>query len=223
MSTFKRARVLMLPTNEKASIKLGQNGLLVRNTLGYDAHFINQNLYFLSDEGIREGDWYIDETDEIRQSVTSDKDYWSRRKNDKKIIATTDESLFEQIMYYPDGSIIGGIESYKILPQPSDSFIQKYVEEYNKGNIITNVMVEYEDNGSEEWYGDDYNGEPYWNEKIELKINPKNNTITIRRVKDSWNREEVIELLKKSKTDFPLHRGIQLLDEEFNEWIEKNL
>lgn len=32
------------------------------------------------------------------------------------------------------------------------------------------VMVEYEDNGREEWYGDDYNGQPFWIEDIKPKL-----------------------------------------------------
>jgi len=58
-------------------------------------------------------------------------------------------------------------------------------------------LVEYVDNGEEDWIGDDYTGEPFWNEKIELKINSKDNTITIKKVKDCWNREEVIKLIEK--------------------------
>ena len=30
------------------------------------------------------------------------------------------------------------------MPQTPKSFIQKFIEEYNKGNVITEVMVEYE-------------------------------------------------------------------------------
>ena len=32
------------------------------------------------------------------------------------------------------------------------------------------LYVEVVDNGEEGWIGDDYNGEPFWNEKLELKI-----------------------------------------------------
>ena len=44
----------------------------------------------------------------------------------KKIIATTTDSSL-------------------VLPQPSKQFIQKYVEEYNKGREIKEVLVEYEE------------------------------------------------------------------------------
>ena len=42
---------------------------------------------------IKAGDWYIDDTDAIREAVVSDKDYWARRPNYRKIIAATDKSL----------------------------------------------------------------------------------------------------------------------------------
>ena len=59
--------------------------------------------------------------------------------------------------------------------------------------FITEVEVKYEDNGEEGWSGSNEDGEPIWNEKIELKVNP-NNTINIKLIKNSWNREEVTKL-----------------------------
>lgn len=97
-----------------------------------------QHLYFTSDEEIKEGDWYIDDCNGIRQSVTSDKEYWEVRKDYKKIIACTNNSL-------KFGEDVPGIITFKSLPQPSQQFIEKYIEEYNKGNIITEVLVEVEE------------------------------------------------------------------------------
>ena len=56
-------------------------------------------------------------------------------------------------------------------------------------------MVECVDNGEEDWLGNDIDGEPFWKPKWELKINPKDNTITIKKIKDNWNRDELIALL----------------------------
>ena len=101
----------------------------------------------------------------------------------REVLATTDESLN--------------------LPQPSQQFIQKYIEEYNRGNIITDVLVEYELISNEEYFLNTINPDenvPYFDEN--LKINSKDNTITIKKVKDNWNREEVDRLLDEqaSKT-----------------------
>lgn len=43
----------------------------------------------VDDSEIREGDWYIDDTKSIRQSITSDQSYWSKRKEYKKITHST--------------------------------------------------------------------------------------------------------------------------------------
>ena len=177
------------------------------------------NLYIISDDEIKEGDWVVYKNKMIYQnsygeigSVIGDEDFI--RKYCKKIIATTDESLN--------------------LPQPSDSFIKKYVEGYNKGNVITDVLVEYN------IYDDQCDGLScgicncnHTTEKLisELKINPKDNTITIKKVKDSYTREEHISNIKKFslelgskihcflKEDGTLSISIQ----DVNKWIEENL
>lgn len=56
-------------------------------------------------------------------------------------------------------------------------------------------------------------------EDIELlKVNPKDNTITIRKVKDSWTREEVEAIVEKA-----LFAKGAWYPEEIKEWIEENL
>ena len=54
-----------------------------------------QNIYITSDEEIKDGDWYIDDIDAVRKSITSDVKYWSVRKDYKKIILTTDQDLIK--------------------------------------------------------------------------------------------------------------------------------
>jgi hypothetical protein len=51
---------------------------------------INTDHYIIVDDSeIKEGDWYIDDTKSIRQSITSDQSYWSKRKEYKKITHST--------------------------------------------------------------------------------------------------------------------------------------
>lgn len=197
----KLAQVVMLSTNEKASLKLGQNRLLVNNTFGYDSHFTNQHLYILSDEEIKEGDWCygMDGIFQYKGKINL-----PDIELPKKITATTNKSII-----LPDR-----FPSFIYLPRPSQSFIEKFVEEYNKGNVITEVMVEYETKHAEcvrlrcECGGYDYD---------ELKINP-NNTINIINSKERWSREEVVELLYKH-TEYMLSGKKDTLDK----WIEENL
>ena len=235
-----KAKVVMLPTNEPSKI-----GNLVtiqnRNLAKVMKEGVNAkdttvkfwNIYIISDDEIKEGDYFLADN---RLNTTSNKGLpnWvlckcTKVKNSwvycneipdeghngdwcKKIIATTDESLN--------------------LPQPSKQFIQKFVEEYNKGNIITDVLVEYELISNEEYFGNTVNPDddvPYFDEK--LKINPKDDTITIKKVKDSYTREEHISNIKKFslelgskihcflKEDGTLSISIQ----DVNKWIEENL
>lgn len=67
----------MLLTNEKASLKLGQNGLLVNNTFGYDSH------QYLSDEEIKDGDMCINSFDNKiwrYKTIPCPLPYWGNKK-----------------------------------------------------------------------------------------------------------------------------------------------
>ena len=130
---LKKIPVVLLPTNQKANLILGKNTnkLAIGVPNKNDNLFVGCALYFLSDVEIKEGDWYyelhttVDNPKYLEQThqAGKDNDNWKRSTGYRmKIIATTDESLSEQIMYYPDGGIIGNKESYKSLPQPSQSF-----------------------------------------------------------------------------------------------------
>lgn len=172
-----------------------------------------QHLYILSDGEIKEGDWYIDDINTIRQSITSDKDYWAVRQDYKKIIATTNTSLYVPITQD---------KPFDELPQPSDSFIKKYIEEYNKGNIITKGLVEYE-------MGKSYSGNSGLEVKQWLKVD-SNNCITIKKVEpELYTREEVKILLQKSLL-FAFKEGnnhigsnLPFLRTTMDNWIKKNL
>lgn len=216
---LKKIPVVMLPTEKASSLFLGLTGRLKFDNKQLSTHpkIINQHLYFLSDEEIKEGDCIyniINNSIVINWGGHGSMEHW------KKIIATTDESLFEQIFYHPDGAIIGGIESYKLLPRPSQSFIERFMEKYNVGTPITHVMVEYE---SCEYEGDIFKGEKLHPISHKLKINPKDNTITIKPVKDSWTRKEHEKDLRDlAQLISNKHRfGDGVFD--VDKWIEQNL
>ena len=197
--SFKKVKVVMLSTNKKAKF----NDLVIHPIDGLLVQFkhqncteVAQNLYFLSDEEIKEGDWMFHNLD--KKPIQ-----WNEEETEtnpsvcgyKKIIATTDKSLKQEIFGLGETAMCS-------LPQPSTSFIEKFVEEYNKGNVITEVMVEYE----RVFKHNEFMEREFFDS---LKINSKDNTITIRKVKDNWNREEVLQLLRiaffrngGTKTDF---------------------
>lgn len=172
-------------------------------------HYEPQHLYFTSDEAIREDDLCLDiETNEILRASKMDTIPRNRGQINKKIIASTDTSLG--------------------LPQPSTAFIEKYISECNKGNIIERVMVEYlkihvgwEPDYSFEDEGIEGSKETY---QFIPKVS-KDNTITISKVKDNWNRNEVIEFTER------YNRMVQEKEIQLNaykaihnqNWINKNL
>jgi len=50
-------------------------------------------------------------------------------------------------------------------------------------------------------------------------VNPKDNTITIKRVKESWNREEVEKLIMK----YALEEHDVVISPALGEWLKQNL
>jgi len=61
-----------------------------------------------------------------------------------------------------------------------------------------------------------------------VKVNPKDNTITIKKLKDSWNREEVKKLMLIAHTNASGYVGCLNNNEKqrflsFSEVIEENL
>ena len=62
--------------------------------------------------------------------------------------------------------------------------------------------------------------------QAEIKLNVKSdNTISIRKIKDSWNREEVIKLLNKfgEHVAFEFFGINYFMIGELNKWIKENL
>jgi hypothetical protein len=66
--------------------ELGTIGISKNKMLGND-YWQPQRMVITSDETINFG-WYIDDIGQLRKSVTDDADYWSVRKEYKKVIAT---------------------------------------------------------------------------------------------------------------------------------------
>ena len=257
---FKKCKVVMLPTNEKAHYGDIILTPTYPRTLIIFQHQnctqVAQHFYITSDEEIKVGDWIYGNAfnDELKQVLSKEDEIWF--KNNKhcwnKIIATTDKSI--TIPGYNSFDEDDIVNCY--LPQPSQQFIEKYIEEYNKGNIIIDVLVEYEQdytnrNCSTCSLGTDGTCElnlekkccsstnnatkhgDYWiscldgeedSEIYKIKVTPKDSTITIKKLKDSWNREEVIEQMwsayKAANTIFEDESALRV---EFNNWIDQNL
>lgn len=195
-----KKKVVMLPTNVGSNLYLkitdGYQGLEYNP---YSERRLNtwhkpQHLYFVSEDKVNEGDWCVQMVSGTPTKVVKvNKSDLIHVEFYKKIISTTDRTLkTDYDGKSPITTYWGGVELHKI-PQ---EFIERFINDFNKGNVITEVNIEFEDRP---YYGD------------------------IDKPKDTWTRDEVIKLIKKSKEDFPLHRGIQLLDTDLDKWIEENI
>jgi hypothetical protein len=85
----------LLPTDKPSRLYKTANFLLLdskampNNTLETK----NQNIYITSDDEIKMDDWYLDDTNSVRQAITECESYWTHRKKYQKIILTTDPEL----------------------------------------------------------------------------------------------------------------------------------
>lgn len=195
---LKRAKVVMLPTDRKSTLYTLLGNQLPTIYIGdYDYSDgvlrMNQHLYIITDEEIKEGDWCIlfkDHKNYLFKALPIDE-----YNNCKKIVATTDTKLYITIGEY--------YNAYnKELPKPSQAFIEKYC----KVGGIDEVNVEYECTHADRAPNGIDCG---------IKIN-SHNEITIHPIKDSWTRKEVIELINK-------HRKETYNGYSSKKWIKENL
>jgi len=207
----KKCKVVILPTNSWSTIQI----------VGIKKH---QHLYILSDDEIKVDDWITvyppcydnNSMKYIPEILINDDGSYNNSSGYLKVIASTD-SLLTQNTYYNTGDFYKGVKStltQKGIPSIPQSFIDKYVSEYNKGNKIEEVMVEYFHNSI---YDIADGGKDYY-----LKLNPDNN-INIQSIKDSWTRDEVRQVLINFRTtDISVKYG-QTSENIIDEWIKENL
>lgn len=183
---YQEAEVVMLATNEKstnavisvrsdkpwAMMSEKHSPFAIKKYDSPELYHTYSNLYFLSDDEPKVNDWCLEGLTPLAPT---------------QLTQVTKEDLERCIENYYYGSckkIISSTDESLGLPKPSDSFISKYIEEYNKGNTITNIWVEYEDQG----YYDAIDEDKTWVENWQLKVD-SNNTITIKKIKDSYSRK----------------------------------
>lgn len=246
MSVLKKSKVVLVPKKEAAE------GCIIRSLgkrLSYPkAQYFTQDylkhaqldalhMYVLSEDKPNVGQYYYNKACDVSNPlgpVITKCEYQHEAESCRKykpediftVIGTTDKSLFRK------GT---GWEGF--VPSPTEAFINKYIESYNKGRIIEEVMVEYEESvrcikhtcacglASSMMMCPDF----------QTQLNPKvrkGNTIIITEIKDSFNREEVAELLvahsiegcydvEDMKVNFPkimisrLPQARQWLDKQF--------
>lgn len=216
---YKKCNVVMLAIEDtKNGLLIEWNNKLSFNNNRQDSMIKNKHLYIISDDKIEENNWITDGKRLFYMPVLLD-----GYINLCKVIASTDPALNLRcnhcgaIKELATGMCVKcgkfPTNSFPSIPQ---SFIDKYISEYNKGNKIDEVMVEYDEKldksngvGSEYFYT--------------LKLNSDNN-INIQSIKDSWTREEVIDLIHFFRCDI-----LEEVEKEgkvvnfTDKWIETNL
>ena len=141
MENLKRkCQVVMLATeNKKAPILSYLNDKSIQyfsNEYWSNSDLTKRHLYIFSDEEIKEGDWCI-------ETNINSPNY------NKPFIAHNEENYINSVRacnnYQSIKKIIASTDRSLNLPEPSSSFIHKYIEEWNKGNRISEVNVLYEE------------------------------------------------------------------------------
>lgn len=232
---YKQCKVVMLPTkkairNGIAELPLSGRRLvflnkevIFNNAISDTKRFKPQHLYILSDEEIKEGDWVFNKEyfenkqmmvvykavkiDEINHHLN--KEIWY------KIIASTDPELITSTKSnYIQFNTKVEETTIQSLPRPSNAFIKKYC---HLGGI-NDIVVEYETivtNPDEPKFFALYNEQ--------IKVAP-DNTITIKQIPQSWNKQEVETLLDKliNEEFIDFKDGVNGWD-LFEEWKRKNL
>lgn len=143
---------------------------------------VRYDIYLITDEKIKEGNWVLTKDTKRPFKITSEEAVIKETSlGSKKIVATTDELEVER--YYPEFTVDKS-PWIKYKPKPTEEWIEYYVEEYNKGNIIEDVLVEYEEEYIEPVGIHSNRG--YF--KKQLKVNP-DNTVNIKTTKEKYNVE----------------------------------
>lgn len=179
----KTHKVVMLPTEKASDGVMWLNNNTIKPSLEIYfnklSNWAGQHLYILSDEEIKEGDWFYNPaTKEVlfasKDMLSWNSDTTQEHKGWKKIVVTTD-SLH--------------VFRYDYLPQIPESFIQAYIKAYNEGKPITEVDLEIE---LHKWVGSTY---PVGHRPTyQIKTRP-DNTVIVHQSK-MYTRDEVEKLCR---------------------------
>lgn len=207
---YKKLKVVMLATQDTtAPIGIDDNSGKLFKFEPNEALWGYQHLYLLSDDEIKENDWfYADEFTKPEQAKYFEGSLLNGfiKSEYRKIVASTDESL----------------NVARIL----NDFIEKYVNAYNANKPIESIDIEYDVKTVQVYpkSGRDAGGfEKYETQEV-LKTD-KNNRVIIKTEKETWT----IENLRKLAVYFKAIGGnekdncwLSHHNDMFNDWILEN-
>lgn len=170
----KKAQCILLDTKTKGVLRQTTDGFGGQPILSLGRWGNEKHLYFVSDDKIDGPCWCINKNKDTLYYITDANlpSWFEINKDWNKVIATTNPELWVIKQSELITTTKGGI------PKIGDDFISAYIKAYNEGSPITEVNLEYEDNGYEvdmEGVGGQDIG---WMPKIELKLR-SNGTVII--------------------------------------------
>lgn len=224
---YQRCEIIMLPTNKKATDKPFSTGITLCN---------DGKLRLGNPVGDSESRYelYVISFDKIVKG-------WKGVAYKNNVVGKIFKHFYTENSWYDDAKIvIASTDTQFNLPQPSKSFINAYINAFNSNIMITNVLVEkntiimkkssinYEDNdiivNGKIVESINYRLSDLIDETIEKYNKPRindSNEIIIKKIKNNWTREEIIELCTKAWLN-----GAQLNDTNVSsaeQWINENL
>lgn len=204
----KEKTVVMLPTEKASHISSHKHGnpLEFSKEIPYALNIQFQHLYILSDEEPKINDWCygMDGIFQYKGKVNID-----NGKLPNKIIATTNPEL-----WIHKETIIGNERNIEQvgIPKISLDFVERFVKEFNKGNKIEKVMLQYENIGG------------FCNEVWKLKIR-SNGSIIISPVEEKIYSKHDLNVAIREAIMYPekFMTGICHDDKKSLGWIENEL
>lgn len=231
-TTRKKAKIIMLPTKNKAKagdfilIKHEDGSLYcgIKKQEPFNMVSEEQHLYVVTNDPIQDNDWFMSAFYSYPIKYTN---HWRNKQKElgldadlndlkyHKIVATNDKSLIVEKWY--ESIDLGKQPEYFNLPNIPQSFIQKYCELGGIEDIEVEISIRCKNFGYENCDNLDCKG---WEDKKELIVN-SDNTINIFPIKESWSREDVVKLLKSMYASFATYPTMNL--DVRDNWIKENL
>jgi hypothetical protein len=221
---------IILLASDKSFIHLSHNKLItsIEETGVSDLYkSIPQHLYVISNEFIKEKEYFFDKKDNCiyrsvdeqnANSINETRELYDIERY-YKIIATTNDkisiNLGKEKHVAPTNSNYDQIYTRLCpYPKPSQEFIEHFISQYNKGNVLSKVEVEY-----------GYNEERIVNNKdigdYSLVIN-SDNTINISIPSTKiYTSEEVKQIVHKYREEMGIFGNCN--DKDCDIWLENNL
>ena len=192
LTTEKASRLYSTYKNTLELSKIGE-------TVFLGTHSKFQHLYILSDEEIKEGDWYFNndkiakcERFSTRKALIFDSNREASYSTDcSKVIASTDKSIH--------GTNDLNVKISQHIHGLSQGFIEKYIKMYNLGTPIVDIMVEYDEYAVPLSYEQFMNNEQDFMYK--LRVRPDNTIITHPVEVKTYTENEMLAIYEVGRAD----------------------